>query len=157
QNFVLADNAAVDGQGALTLSGTTAWTGGEMRGTGAVTNNGTLNISGNDLKKLTGRSIINNSGINWSGGDIQFSNKAVLLNKLNFFATGNTNLLNAGGGAAINNQGTVTVSGQVTSTVQLLNSSNLDVEDILSVADMDMNAGFVYGVGQLNITASFDW
>jgi hypothetical protein len=83
QNFELA-SGTLTGNGSLTVSGTVAWTGGTMSGTGSTTIDagGTLTISGSVAKTLSQRSLINRGTVIWTGtGSLLASNGAAIANQ----------------------------------------------------------------------------
>ncbi len=103
----------LEGDGNITISGTSNWTGGTIQGTGGLTVTDTLNISGSDNKDLKGRILTNTGTCIWSGtGRIRLRDGAVFHNQ----AGANFNIQNDEvfdlyvGSVTFVNDGTVTKS-----------------------------------------------
>lgn len=87
------------GTGSVNISGAASWTGGTMDGSGSTIANGGLAISGGEQRFLTGgRTLTNNGTAIWN------NELAYHFNGSNSYYTQGT--IYAGGGSAINNNGT---------------------------------------------------
>src|SRR2546429_249039 len=112
-------NGALSGSGALTVSGTLSWTGGNMNGSGTtgIPGGGSLVLSGANSKQLGQRTINNAGTTSLSGGDLWSGQGATFNNTGTFDVAGDTSVQNnLGGSATINNTGTFLKSGGTGST-----------------------------------------
>ncbi|MEA2162345.1 MAG: hypothetical protein QOK37_472 [Thermoanaerobaculia bacterium] len=97
-NYSLKDLAfnsgQIDGSGVLTLTGSNAWGGGTMTGTGSTVNNGTLTMSNNSGSFLDLRAFSNSATVNYQNGgnSLQLRNNAVFTNSGTFAVQGDVNL-----------------------------------------------------------------
>lgn len=70
----------VRGSGDLTIEGTFDWSRGALSGSGDLIVNGLLKITGSNYKELIERTLVNNSTVTWSDGDIKLKDEAKILN-----------------------------------------------------------------------------
>lgn len=74
----------LDGTGPITVNGNLDWNREEIAGSGNLTINGTMTISGGSSRTLSGRTLVNNGTVTWTGGG-------------NLRLTGNANINNVAG------------------------------------------------------------
>jgi hypothetical protein len=100
---LVLSGGALNGGGTVTASGAVTWTGTVLQGAGRVVANGTLEISGPD-HGLGGRTLVNAGVGTWSGGNIQFSGGASLVNTGTLSTTfaGSMETSGAGAGSFVN-------------------------------------------------------
>lgn len=115
---------AIGGTGSQTISGTLAWTGGSITGTGN-TSTDTLTISGANGKTLSGGRVLNAVNTTWSG-NIAANNNAMAIsggsvfNSSGSFVDSNTfdsAVTRGNGGGTFNNLGSFTKQSATTTTI----------------------------------------
>jgi len=143
------------GDGPLTLNGPSEWGHVTIQGTGALTNNATMTISGADAKIMDTRTITNKGTANVTGtGIVYFQNGASFDNQAGATFDFQTDAdLNHSGGAAttFNNAGTLTKSagtGTATIDMDFTNSGGVDVNtgSLIFGKNLTNNSGGVVAV-----------
>ncbi len=160
-NFsVLGSGSSIDGDGDIMNNGNLDWNRAEIMGSGGFTNNGTLEIFGNNPKEL-GRSLTNNGQINWSeSGTLRIRDGITITNEAGAtFDIQNNALLffMAPAGGTFENKGTITKSGGGTNfiDVPIVNNGTVDIQsDTLRFRTTLTNdtAGTIIGNGVLDLT-----
>jgi hypothetical protein len=118
--------ATIGGSNDLTISGIFNWNGGLFAGPGKVIANGGINIGGGAGRSIVdGRTLINNATATWTGGDITFSNNALIQNVGTFDISVTANLSKSGTNAvgAFNNAGLLLKSNGPTLISPVFNST----------------------------------
>ena len=121
------------GSGPLTLNGPFEWGHANIQGTGALTNNATMTISGTDAKVMDTRTITNKGTANVTGtGIVYFQNGASFDNQAGatFDIQADANLRYSSGSVTFTNAGTVSTSagtGTATIDMDFTNSGGVDV------------------------------
>ena len=108
-------NGTIDGSGALTLTGTSSWSAGLMKGGGttAVGSGATLSLTGFSAKSLDNRAldVLAGGTLDVSGGGVvNLANGAGIANAGTVSLTTNNNFSDAGSGGNFVNTGTLTKS-----------------------------------------------
>ncbi len=144
------------GTGTVTIN-SGEWTGGTLvdNGTLKVSNTALFTISGSGTKFIyTGRTLLNEGTINWTGGNINCFNSSVINNSAgaNFNLNCDANIVNDGGTNTFQNNGSITKnSASGTSIVYIVFNNNNNGSVVLNSGNIMLNGG---GTHACNFTAN---